>query len=1119
MLRSSFLFRLFAGASLLTTLGCGTEGAHPPGAAGGAAGGLSSSGGGAGTFDSSGTGGGPAGSGGSSAAGGAGLSGGAGATSGGADGGMPGGPMQVTRMRTEYRTNPLGIDVKQPRFDWWLASDQRGQRQTAYQILVASSEANLAADRGDLWDSGKVVSTQSIQVVYRGSALISRQRAWWKVRVWDKDDVPSAYSAAASWEMGPLAPSDWTASWIGGGASFSTSGVFWIWYPEGDPSQSAPAGTRYFRRSFQITSPSDVSSATCTAAADNQFDLYVNGTRVGGATDWHLTPTFDVRSSLVLGNNVVAIQATNADGPAGVLAQCRFEFTNAMPVVITSDRAWKSANAPAANWQATSFDDSAWPAAKEVAPLGQGPWGQLSIAAGGPAPYLRKTFTAPKAVTRARIYATALGLYELWLNGKRVGIDRFTPGWTDYNKRLQVQTYDVTSLVAQGNNALGAILGDGWFQGKVGYLGRSTRYGAGPAHLKLQLELEYQDGQKQTIVSDGTWKTKTGPILFADELDGETYDARLEMPGWDGAAFDDSAWRPATVIADTARNLVADVTPGVQVIQEITAKTVKPTASGSYVFDLGQNMVGWARLRMRGAAGSTATLRFAEVLNPDGTPYYANLRGAKATDQYVFNGAAGEEVYEPRFTFHGFRYVELSGVSPAPAASAITGIVLHSATPPTGTFVTSSAMVNQLQSNIVWGQKGNFFSVPTDCPQRDERLGWMGDALIFVRTATFNMDVASFFTKWTRDVDDGQTAAGAFGNVSPSVDQSGTPAWGDAGLIVPWTMYLAYGDTRILEEHYPAMVRWVEYVRGLSTGNLWQTSRGSDFGDWLSIADDTDKAVLASAFYAHAADLVSRAAAILGKDADAKKYADLFTAIKAAFNTAYVSNNGTIKSDTQTVYALALRFNLLPDNLRAAAASMLDAGITRHGGHLSTGFVGVSHLLPALTAGGKLDRAYTLLNNDTYPSWGYEIAKGATTIWERWDGIQANGQFQDPTMNSFNHYSFGSVGEWMYATVGGIELDETHPGFERFAVRPRPGGGLTSAKTSFDSIHGTIVSDWTASASAFMLKVTVPVNTTATVYLPFGTDVRESGSPPPPKGVDGGYTIGSGTYSFTAAAP
>ncbi len=1088
-MRASFLLSTFIAAVVVTSwlaaVGCGSEGVPPPGGAGNPVDAGDDS---AGNRDGS---------------------------------SMPLGPIRVTRTRAEYRTDPAGIDVKRPRLDWLLASDQRGQKQTAYQVLAANSEANLAGNLGDLWDSGKVASDQSIQVVYQGTPLGSRQQAFWKVRVWDKDDVPSAYSAMASWEMGLLSPSDWTASWIGARTpGFAASGLYWIWYPEGDPLSSAPAASRYFRKSFNLMAATDVKSATCTVAGDNQVDLYANGVHLGGVADWHLNPSFDIRGVLVTGKNVVAIQGTNVDGPAGVLAECHLELGSGAPVVVTSDHTWKVNNVGVANWQSATLDDAAWVNAKELAPLGQGPWGQLSGGgAGGPCPYLRKTFAVANGVRRARVYATALGVYELWLNGKRVGVDRFAPGWTDYNKRLQVQTYDVTSLVTQGDNVLGAILGDGWFQGKLGYLGRTGRYGPGPAHLKLQLELEYVDGHRQTIASDESWKATTGPILSADPLDGETYDARLEMPGWDGAGFDDTGWQPASIIVDDERTLVADSTTGVQVIQEIDAKTVKPTTPGTYLFDLGQNMVGWARLRMRGNAGSTATLRFAEVLNPDGTPYFANLRGAKATDQYVFKGGGSEEVYEPRFTFHGFRYVELSGASQAPPLTAVTGVVLHSAMPRTGTFVTSSSMINQLQSNILWGQKGNFFSVPTDCPQRDERLGWMGDALIFVRTATFNMDVASFFTKWTRDVDDGQTQAGAFGNVSPNVDQSGTPAWGDAGVIVPWTMYLAYGDTRILEEHYPAMVRWVEYIRGVSTNDLWQNSRGSDFGDWLSVADDTDKAVLASAFYAHSADLVSRAAAVLKKDADAKKYSDLFNAIKAAFHQTYVSSDATIKSDTQTAYALALRFGLLPDNLRAAAASRLDAGVTRHGGHLSTGFVGVSHLLPALTSGGKLDRAYQLLNSDTYPSWGYEIGKGATTIWERWDGIQANGQFQDPTMNSFNHYSFGSVGEWMYATIAGIELDEASPGYKRFTVRPRPGGGLTSAKASLDSIHGTIVSDWSVNGNVLTLTVTVPVNTAAIVYLPYGTNVQESGSAPPAKSADGGYPVGSGTYQFTATAP
>jgi alpha-L-rhamnosidase len=567
----------------------------------------------------------------------------------------------------------------------------------------------------------------------------------------------------------------------------------------------------------------------------------------------------------------------------------------------------------------------------------------------------------------------------------------------------------------------------------------------------------------------------------------------------------------------TTRRLVADSTAGVQVTEELKAATMNEVKPGTFIFDLKQNMVGWARLRVQGSAGATATLRFGEVLNPDGTLYTENLRAAKATDTYTLRGGA-EEIYEPRFTFHGFRYVELTGNVMRPTVASITGIVAHSAMPVTGTFTTSSALVNQLQSNIVWGQRGNFVSVPTDCPQRDERLGWMGDALIFARTATFNTDVASFYTKWLRDVDEAQSSAGVFANVSPMVpgNASGSPAWSDAGVIIPWTVYLAYGDTRILEEHYPAMVRWIEHVRGANPNLLWQMQRGNDYGDWLSIADDTDKELLATAFFAHSVDLVSRAAKVLKNETDATKYAMLFSSIKDAFDRAYVGADSKIKSDTQTAYALALRFGLLPDAQRGPAAKFLADNVARHTNHLSTGFVGVSHLLPALTSQGNFDLAYQLLNSDTYPSWGYEIRKGATTIWERWDGIKTDGTFQTPTMNSFNHYSFGSVGEWMYSVVAGIELDESQPGFKQFKIRPHPGGGLTSASGKLESIHGTIVSDWKIEAGMLTLKVQIPVNTSAVVYLPWNKNVLESGAPPPPPAADGGYALGSGSYVFTA---
>ena len=882
-----------------------------------------------------------------------------------------------TALRCEYQESPLGLDVEAPRLSWALESKQRGQMQTAYQIQVAGSPERLHAGLGDIWDSGKVASDQSVQVAYRGPTLASGQRVWWQVRVWDAADRPSTYSAPAWWEMGLLHPYDWKAQWIG--------------YPTvSDPKAS------------------------------------------------------------------------------------------------------------------------------------------------GPCPYLRKTFALARLVKRARVYATAQGLYQLYLNGRRVGRDVFTPGWTDYHKRVQYQTYDVTERLHSGRNALGVVLGDGWYCGHVGWTGRG-HYGAMP-HALVQLQIDYADGTSETVVSDGSWKAATGPILTSDLLMGETYDARKERPNWSAPEFKDAEWAAIDALPASDPGgypggvpLVAQYAPTVQPIEELHPKHIAEHPARAYVFDLGQNMVGWARLKVRGEAGATVTLRFAEMLNPDGTIYTANLRRAKATDSYTLKGG-GEEVYEPSFTFHGFRYVEVTGYPGKPGPDAITGIVVHSATPPSGTFACSNPMVNQLQHNIVWGQRGNYLEVPTDCPQRDERLGWMGDAQIFARTATYNMDVASFLTKWTQDVEDAQSPEGGFSDISPRVKDDmadGAPAWGDAGVIVPWTVYAVYADTRLLEKHYASMAKWIDYIHQANPDLHWEKRRNNDFGDWLNIDADMPRDVLATAYFAYSTRLVARAAHALGKEDDAQRYETLFQGIKAAFNRAFVSPDGRIKGDTQTCYVVALRFDLLPEAQRAQAAQHLVENITQRNNHLSTGFVGVGYLLPTLTQTGHLDVAYKLLNNDTFPSWGYSIKQGATTIWERWDGWTAEKGFQDPGMNSFNHYSLGSVGEWLYSTVAGIDLAPDQPGYKHSVLHPHPGGGLTWAKASYDSIYGKIVSDWKLDGGAFHWSVTIPANTTATVYVPArdSASVTESGHPADrAEGVrflrmENGfavYEVGSGSYAFAS---
>jgi alpha-L-rhamnosidase len=563
-------------------------------------------------------------------------------------------------------------------------------------------------------------------------------------------------------------------------------------------------------------------------------------------------------------------------------------------------------------------------------------------------------------------------------------------------------------------------------------------------------------------------------------------------------------------------------------MEELRPKSWAEPAPGKIVFDLGQNMVGWLRLEVKGPAGARVRMRFAEILNPDGTLYTVNLRSARSTDTYVLKGAPGGETFEPRFTFHGFRYVELVGYPGRPGPDAITGIVVRSAIRATGSLETSNATVNQLQHNIEWGQRGNFLSVPTDCPQRDERLGWMGDAQIFARTACFNGDVAGFFTKWMTDVADAQSAEGGFSDVSPRlIDlEDGAPAWGDAGVIVPWTMYQCYGDTGVLARHYDAMAKWVRYVDAANPNHLWRRRVNNNYGDWVAVNSRTPKDVLSTAFFANSTKLLSRAARVLGKDDEARRYDALFAAIRDAFDQEFVAPSGRILGNTQTAYALALRFGLLPEDKRAAAARYLAEDIERNGWHLTTGFLGVGHLLPALSEAGLDDVAYRLLLQSTFPSWGYSIAQGATTIWERWDGWTQEKGFQDPGMNSFNHYSFGSVGEWMYRVVAGIDTDAEKPGYEHVIVRPRPGGGLTFARGTYDSVRGRIATEWRIEGGRLTLSVEVPANTTATVYVPGAGDpskVTEGGVPADTAagvrflGMEGPtavYAVGSGTYLF-----
>jgi alpha-L-rhamnosidase len=718
-------------------------------------------------------------------------------------------------------------------------------------------------------------------------------------------------------------------------------------------------------------------------------------------------------------------------------------------------------------------------------------------------PLFRKTFTANKKIQSAFASITAHGLYEAQINGHRVGDACLTPGWTSYNKRLQYQVYDVTNLINTGANAIGVTLGNGWYRGILTWNHAPNSYGK-DISLLLQLNITYTDGSTAIVSSDGTWKASTGPIRYSEIYNGETYDARLEKKGWASPGYDDSKWDGVTTETFPMDNLVATVNEPVKKHETFKPIKIFKTPKGEQVIDFGQNVVGWVQVKLNGAAGNKVTLSHAEILDKAGNFYTDNLRAAKQQDAYILNGN-GPEVFEPHFTWQGFRYVKVEGLAGDLNPEDFIAVALYSDMKPTGTFSTSNTMLNQLQHNIQWGQKGNFLDVPTDCPQRDERLGWTGDAQVFSRTASYNMNVNNFFAKWMQDVAADQGADGSMPFVIPTlkaVGGQGATGWADVTTVIPWNMYVAYGDKRILANQYQSMKKWVDYMQSKSNNNLWNT--GPHFGDWLfySVNDDNDgssaitnKYLIAQCFWAYSAQLVINAAQVLGKTDDVALYTDMLKRVKTAFLNEYVTPNGSLLSDTQTAYVLALQFDMLPENLRQQAADRLVQNIVRYRNHLTTGFLGTPYLCHVLSRFGHTDVAYRLLLQDTYPSWLYPVKMGATTIWERWNGIHPDGSPETPTMNSYNHYAYGAIGDWMYRVAAGLDTYNDGTGYKHIRVMPHIGGGLTTVSASLQTYYGTAATSWNTEAGKLTLRVTVPPNTRANIFIPAdnATAITESG--------------------------
>jgi alpha-L-rhamnosidase len=1056
--------------------------------------------------------------------------------------------VRVTDVRVESRVNPMTIDVQAPRFSWVVRAAERGARQTGYQILVASSADKLKQGEGDLWDSGKVASDENIQIAYAGAPLTSRRRYHVSVRAWDGKDKP-ALPAVAFFETGVLDSALWQAKFIGlapvGDDERSPLAAGqWIWAPE--PKDPTKIKRVTFRHSFTV--PADAYAklrfAELVLSAPgggklwdnkNRRKILINETKLREFP----SPVWDPRAlpvtaAIKAGDNTIAIESPyvpKATMATAFVAVLRLELTDGKIQTVASDGTWR-----ARLWAEDKLDED-WHRASAAEP----PWtaaevrGRFGDAVDSrepafqkidkilPAIYLRKAFRVGKSLRRARLDVTAAGIYEAYLNGKRVGQDVLAPGWTDYDARLRYQSYDVTAQVKAGDNVVGGIVAEGWFSGRTG-MGQNL-WGFEKA-LFAELVLDYQDGTSEVVATDESWQGTTGPIRRADMLDGEVYDARRELGAWSAPGKASAGWRPVIVQTPKVGRLEGQIEQPVRATMTLPTRTVVSPAPGVQIFDLGQNMVGWVRLKVKAAAGTRVTLRFSEMLAKDGSMFTDNLRTAIAVDHYIARGG-GVEVYEPRFAFHGFRFVEISGAGGALPPSAVTGVVVTSDLPPAGKFQTSNAMLNQLQSNIVWGQRGNFLSIPTDCPQRDERLGWTGDINMFARTATFNMDSAAFLAKFMVDLEDGQSPDGRFPDVAPttSVLGGGNFAWADVGVMLPWLLFQNYGDRRVLERHYDAMKRWVVFRN--QGAKDWLNTANS-FGDWVSPKPQAPNKVIGPIYHAAVARLLGQAAAVLGKSEDASFFNGVSTKIRTAFNRAYVAADGKIESDTQSAYILALHYDMLPEDKRAAATEHLVAAIGRAGNHLATGFLGTGNLLPALSENGRTDLAYQLLLTDTFPSWLFTVKNGATTMWERWDSYSPEkGPSNLGDMNSYNHYAFGAVGEWMYAHVAGLDRDPSALAWKKIVIKPVVGGGLSHATAEHESPRGKVVSAWKVAGGTFALDVEVPVHATATVHVPAANAeaVKEGGKPTASAtGVrfvamtDGAalFEVQSGRYRFTA---
>jgi alpha-L-rhamnosidase len=1016
----------------------------------------------------------------------------------------------VIGLKVDYIDRPLGLENLKPRLSWRLESEARNVRQSGYRILVAGSEAALKAGRGDLWDSGRINSRKSFGIPYEGRALASRERCWWSVQVWDERDEASDSSAASWWEMGLLVPKDWTAQWLAvedpTTRADREAGPRWIW---GEPSNEK--STRQFRFTFELPIASQggelfavVNDWLWTAQVTG---IWVDGQAVKGdparrgSHNWSavaedsLTAQRLALDGMSAGEHSLAIEVASGSLPPPMrqafALRVRFELTNGEMLRLGSGQGWKTHLTADEDWYTRHYDDRAWNTVQAVDLEGFHPM------PAAPAMYLRRSFSLDKPVRQARLYATALGAYEAHINGSRVGDALLTPEQSQYAERVLYRVYDVTAMLQSGANVLGLTVGDGWYASWEGLYS----WGPPPRRVLAQLEVTFADGSRGVIATGPGWRTAQSPIRRSEIRVGEFYDARLEQRGWDTVGFDDAQWREAEIAKTPPCRVVAQASPPIRVVRRLKPQSIKELQPGVFIFDFGQNFTGWCRLRVTGERGTEINLDFAEVLTSAGDICQDTYDiGELKRDTFILRGAASEEIFEPHFTFHGFRYVRVTGLSTPPTLQSLEGVFIHSDLDITGRIRVDSPMIQQIWTNTRWTLESNTLGILMDCPNREQR-GWMGDAGVLWDAAAYNVDFCAFTARQMSNVADDQFPDGRLPQAAPEPRHSnstfktdGGPIWADGSVILPWTSWQHYGDLAVVEKHWDLMNRYLHFILDHNPDYVWRNERGADYGDLIELGGTdfvelrarhagsiptTPHDLVATAYWAHSTDLLAQMSQAIGRSGDAIRLRAQFERIRDAFNRTFVKADGTVGTGSQCSYVLALRFGLLPESIKRAAVERLASDVRQRGVSLTTGYPSTQFILDVLADGGFPDLAYGLLLRTDFPSWGYMIRCGATTMWDAWDDFYDNGVRHK---SSQSQPALGAICGFMYRRIAGIEA--AAPGFEEIVVRPVFDARVKRGGGDYDSIMGRISTNWVQTESGFTLEVTIPANASARIHLP-----------------------------------